>query len=46
VENLFMTGKYDKATDVLKSYLSEFPEGSFRQNARITLQNALNRQEK
>ena len=40
-ENLFMTGKYDKATDVLKSYLSEFPEGSFRQNAQYYLAECL-----
>jgi tetratricopeptide (TPR) repeat protein len=32
-ENLFMTGKYDKATAVLKNYITEFPNGSFRQNA-------------
>ena len=40
-ENLFMTGKYDKATDILKSYLSEFPEGSFRQNAQYYLAECL-----
>jgi TolA-binding protein len=40
-ENLFMTGKYDKATDVLKSYLSEFPEGSFKQNAQYYLAECL-----
>lgn len=38
-ENLYMTGKYDKATDVLKGYLNEFPNGSFRQNAQYYLQN-------
>jgi TolA-binding protein len=32
-ENLYITGKYDKATEVFKSYLNEFPNGSFRQNA-------------
>ena len=32
-ENLYMTGKYDKATEVFISYLNEFPNGSFRQNA-------------
>jgi TolA-binding protein len=36
-ENLFMSGKYDKATDVLKNYLNEFPNGSFRQNAQYYL---------
>ncbi|MGC1389446.1 MAG: tetratricopeptide repeat protein, partial [Bacteroidales bacterium] len=40
-ENLFMTGKYDKATDVLKSYLTEFPNGSFRQNAQYYLAECL-----
>jgi len=32
-ENLYMTGKVDKAESVLKNYLTEFPNGSFRQNA-------------
>ena len=40
-ENLFMTGKYDKATEVLKSYLGEFPNGSFRQNAQYYLAECL-----
>jgi len=40
-ENLFMNGKYDKATDVLKSYLGEFPNGSFRQNAQYYLAECL-----
>jgi TolA-binding protein len=40
-ENLFMTGKYDKATEVLKNYLNEFPEGSFRQNAQYYLAECL-----
>jgi len=40
-ENLFMSGKYDKATDVLKNYLNEFPEGSFRQNAQFYLAESL-----
>jgi TolA-binding protein len=40
-ENLFMSGKYDKATDVLKNYLSEFPDGSFRQNAQYYLAECL-----
>ena len=40
-ENLFMTGKYDKATDVLKNYLNEFPNGSFRQNAQYYLAECL-----
>jgi TolA-binding protein len=40
-ENLFMTGKYDKATDILKSYINEFPNGSFRQNAQYYLAECL-----
>jgi TolA-binding protein len=40
-ENLFMTGKYDKATDVLRSYINEFPNGSFRQNAQYYLAECL-----
>ena len=40
-ENLFMNGKYDKATDVLKSYIGEFPNGSFRQNAQYYLAECL-----
>jgi TolA-binding protein len=40
-ENLFMAGNHDKATDVLKSYLSEFPNGSFRQNAQYYLAECL-----
>jgi TolA-binding protein len=40
-ENLFMTGKYDKATEILKSYISEFPNGSFRQNAQYYLAECL-----
>jgi TolA-binding protein len=40
-ENLFMTGKYDKATEVLKSYITEFPNGSFRQNAEYYLAECL-----
>jgi TolA-binding protein len=40
-ENLYMTGKYDKATEVLKSYLNEFPDGSFRQNAQFYLAECL-----
>ncbi len=40
-ENLFMTGKTDKATEVLKNYLNEFPSGSFRQNAQYYLAECL-----
>jgi TolA-binding protein len=40
-ENLFMNGKYDKATEVLKNYLSEFPDGSFKPNAQYYLAECL-----
>jgi TolA-binding protein len=40
-ENLFMSGKYDKATAVLNNYLAEFPNGSFRQNAEYYLAESL-----
>jgi TolA-binding protein len=40
-ENLFMSGKYDKATEVLKNYINEFPHGSFRQNAQYYLAECL-----
>jgi TolA-binding protein len=40
-ENLFMTGKYDKATGVLKNYITDFPNGSFRQNAMYYLAECL-----
>jgi TolA-binding protein len=36
-ENLYITGKYDKATEVFKNYLNEFPNGSFLQNAQFYL---------
>ena len=40
-ENLYMTSKYDKATEVFQNYLSEFPDGSFRQNAQYYLAECL-----
>ena len=40
-ENLYMAGKYDQATDVLKSYLTEFPNGSFKLNAQYCLAECL-----
>ncbi len=40
-ENLYMTSRYDKATEVFKSYLNEFPNGSFIQNARYYLAECL-----
>jgi tetratricopeptide (TPR) repeat protein len=36
-----MSGKYDKATGVLKNYITEFPNGSFRQNAMYYLAECL-----
>ena len=40
-ENLYMTGKYEKATEVFRSYLNEFPNGSFKQNAQYYLAECL-----
>jgi len=40
-ENLYMAARYDKATEVFRSYLSEFPVGSFRQNAQYYLAECL-----
>ena len=40
-ENLYITGKYDKATEVFRNYLNEFPNGSFRQNAQYYLAECL-----
>lgn len=36
-ENLYMSGNYQRAGGVLESYLREFPNGSFIQNARFYL---------
>jgi TolA-binding protein len=36
-ENLYIKGQYPRAAEVFKSYLSEFPQGSFMQNARFYL---------
>lgn len=40
-ENLFITAKYDKATEVFESYLKEFPEGIFKHNAQYYLAECL-----
>ncbi len=40
-ENLYMTSKYDKATQVFTNYLTEFPNGIFRQNAQFYLAESL-----
>jgi TolA-binding protein len=45
-ENLYITAKYDRATEVFTSYLSEFPEGSFRINAKFYLAECLKLSEK
>jgi TolA-binding protein len=36
-ENLYINGKYDKATEVFKNYLNEFPNGSFILNTKFYL---------
>lgn len=36
-ENLYMAGKYDKAGEVMRNYLREFSNGSFRMNAQYYL---------
>jgi len=40
-ENLYISARYDRATEVFKSYLTEFPNGSFRQNAQYYLAECL-----
>ena len=40
-ENLFISGKYDKATEVFRNYISQFPNGSFLQNAQFYLAECL-----
>ena len=36
-ENLYIRAEYTRAADVLSNYLKEFPEGSFRHNAKFYL---------
>jgi len=36
-ENLYISARYDRATEVFRNYLTEFPNGSFRQNAQYYL---------
>ncbi len=36
-ENLFISGKYDKANEAFRNYLDEFPSGSFLRNAQFYL---------
>jgi TolA-binding protein len=40
-ENLYITSKYEKARAAFEEYLSEFPNGSFRQNAQYYLAECL-----
>ncbi len=40
-ENLYITAKYDKASEIFKNYLNEFPSGSFRLNAEFYLAECL-----
>jgi TolA-binding protein len=40
-ENLYINSKYDKAAEIFKNYLNEFPNGSFRQNAQYYLAECL-----
>ncbi len=40
-ENLYFTGSYEKSTGIFRSYLNEFPNGSFKQNAQFYLAESL-----
>jgi TolA-binding protein len=40
-ENLYISASYDRATEIFKNYLTEFPNGSFRQNAQYYLAECL-----
>jgi TolA-binding protein len=40
-ENLYMSAKYEKAIEVFRSYIGEFPNGSFSQTARYYLAESL-----
>lgn len=41
-ENLYMSGRCDRATEVFRNYLNEFRNGSFRLNAQFYLAECLN----
>jgi TolA-binding protein len=43
-ENLYMSGKYDRAVESLRNYITEFPNGVFRQNAQFYLAESLRSQ--
>jgi TolA-binding protein len=40
-ENLYISGNYEKSTGIFRNYLSEFPNGSFKQNAQFYLAESL-----
>lgn len=40
-ENLYISGRYDRAGEIFSSYLNEFPQGSFRLNANFYLAECL-----
>jgi TolA-binding protein len=40
-ENLYISARYERATEVFTNYLRDFPEGSFRQNAKFYLAECL-----
>jgi len=42
-ENLYFTGKYDRAAEIFRNYLNEFPSGSFLQNSQFYLAECLKR---
>ncbi len=44
-ENLYMSGKCDRASDVFRNYLKEFSYGSFRLNAQFYLAECMNSKE-
>jgi tetratricopeptide (TPR) repeat protein len=41
-ENLYISGNYDRASDVFRNYLNQFSSGSFRLNAQYYLAECLN----
>ncbi|MDO9579033.1 MAG: tetratricopeptide repeat protein, partial [Bacteroidales bacterium] len=40
-ENLYITARYDESSKVFQNYLNEFPNGSFRENAKYYLAESL-----
>jgi TolA-binding protein len=45
-ENLYMTSRFEKAEEVFRNYLRDFPAGIFRQNAQFYLAETLRRANK